>query len=277
MKRAIENGLRLSEGGSARLADAGGARAFERFDWFYTGAEFCENLLQSADWHEKEVSFFLGKGAKACVMTPPLSGAGVKLLRPVFRRLASVFGRDRAAAKKVEVTVNDFGALELAAETGLGLPLNLGRAMYENIFFVDRTKLLVMNGEAPRLLRSLGVKRFEFSTTGKLLASNLGAAADFGFKAEDIAVTLHYPYLNLTSARACAVGMPDPGPEESVDGIHCRRECRACAYGVSHPLINEGMLVRGNTVFLRFPGKFYKSAAALLNRGIDRLVYSPFP
>ncbi|HCC48806.1 MAG TPA: hypothetical protein DEQ38_11930 [Elusimicrobia bacterium] len=277
MSGALETGLRLAERGRAALDGAGTLeKALRRFRWFYAGAEFCENLLPDAAWHEREVSFFLEKGASVCVLTPPLGEKGLKRLRPVFKRLASVFGRDPRAAGRVEVTVNDFGALELAAETGLKLPLSAGRLLYENMFFADRTKMAVINGEAVRLFRSLGVSRFEFSTTGRLLSNNFSEAAKYGFKPSDIALTLHYPYLNLTTARACAVGLPDIGPEDSVRGVACRRECQACSFEAGHPLVNEKLLVRGNTVFLKFPEKFYSDPATLLKRRINRLVYSPF-
>jgi hypothetical protein len=122
----------------------------------------------------------------------------------------------------------------------------------------------------------LGVKRFEFSATGRLMGTNLTEARSCGFNAGDIAITLHYPFLNLTTARACAVGLPKTGPEDSVSGINCRRECALCSFEVEQPLIKEKLFVKGNTVFLKFPGKFYSSPATLLKRRIDRLVYSPF-
>jgi hypothetical protein len=276
MKEVLETGLRLGERGTAALTGQELAKALARFDWFYTGAEFCENLLKDAAWHEREVSSLLEGGAKVCVLTPPLSEKGLKALRPVFRRLAAVFGGDPRAAGRLEITVNDFGALELAGEEGLCVPFSLGRLLYENMFFTDRSKMLALNGEAARLFAGLGVKRFEFSTTGRLLGTNLDKAAACGFNPADISVTLHYPYLNLTTARACAVGLPEIGPEDSVPGINCRRECALCAFEVEQPLIKEKLLVKGNTVFLKFPGKFYSSPATLLKRRVNRLVYSPF-
>ncbi len=270
-----ETGLRLGDGGCSLLPAAALKAALERFDWFYTGAEFCENLLRGADWHEREVSLLLGKGRKVCVLTPPLSGRGLKALRPVLRRLAAL-ARDTRAAGRMELTVNDFGTLELAAEAGLKVPFALGRLLYENMFFADRTKLMALNREAARLFASLGVRRFEFSTTGRLLATNLSGPGAPAF-ARDISVTLHYPYLNLTTARACAVGLPEIGPEDSVEAVRCRRECGLCAFEVRQPLIRETLLVKGNTVFLKFPGKFYASPAALARRRVDRLVYSPSP
>lgn len=277
MTETLQTGLRLGDQGSARLGGAELAKALTRFDWFYSGAEFCENLLRDAAWHEREVSTLLAKGGKVCLFVPPLSEKGLKALRPVFRRLASVFGGDPRAAGRLELTINDFGALELAAEEGLCFPFSLGRLLYENMFFADRTKMLALNGEAVKLFAGLGIRRFEFSTTGRLMGTNLAEAGACNFNAGDISITLHYPYLNLSTARACATGLPEIGPEASVSAINCRRECLACSFEVAQPLIREKLLVKGNTVFLKFPQKFYGSPATLLKRRIDRLVYSPFP
>lgn len=276
MTATLETGLRLGERGSALLDSKALDGAAGKFGWFYSGAEFCENLLRGPDWHEKEIEFFLNRGKKICLLTPPLSEKGLRALRPVFRRLAAL-SRDPRVLAGAEVTVNDYGAIQLAADSGLKLPLNAGRLLYEDIFFVDRTKMHVLNREAVGLFASLGVKRFEFSTTGRNLSSNLPAARAYGFRPEDISVTLHYPYINLTTSRACTVGLPDIGPEDSVREIACRRECQACSFEVSQPLINERLLVRGNTVFLSFPGKFYGRPGTLLKKRVDRLVYSPFP
>ena len=89
MTPRLETGLRLDGAGRAALERSGSlAAALRKFDWFYVGAEFCENLLESPAWHEEQAAFFLERGARVCVLTPPLSERGLRRLRPVFRRLA---------------------------------------------------------------------------------------------------------------------------------------------------------------------------------------------
>lgn len=278
MKGRVETGLRLAESGSAALLKTGSLEsALGRFDWFYSGAEFCENLLESPAWYEEEAAFFLEKGAKVCLLTPPLSEKGLKRLRAVFGRLAALAKKNKRAATDLEITVNDLGALELARETGLGLKLNAGRLLYDNVFFMNRSTLTVLSGEAVKLFGGLGVERFEISTTGRKLLTNFSSARTSGFRPRDISLSLYYPYLNLTSARTCVTGVPETGPEDSVTGIHCRRECAICSFEVKHPSVKEKLVVRGNTVFLRFPEKFYASRDSLLRRRVNRLVYCPFP
>jgi len=271
----METGIRLAERGSAWLLENGGLdEALRRFAWFCCGAEFCENLLPKPEWYAREAGFFLERGAGVCLLTPPVSEKGLKALRQVFRRLARLA---RGNTGRLEVTVNDLGALQLARETAPELSLNAGRLIYDNVLLADRRKLKVLNGEAVRLFASLGVRRFEISTTGRQQETNFGDAKAYGFRPADISLTLHYPYLNLTSGRACVTGMPDIGPEDSPAGVACFRECEACAFELSHPSINEPLTVKGNTVFLKFPARFYRNSDTLRRRRIDRLVYSPFP
>jgi hypothetical protein len=272
MKGAIANGLRLGEAGSAYLVKTGSLdEALRRFQWFYCGAEFCENLLAGPAWHAEEAEFFIEKGAKVCLLTPPVSEKGLKLLRPVFRRLAALLKKRPQAKGSLEVTVNDLGVFELALEEAPGLTLNAGRLLHENMFRLNRAAMTAMNARGARLFAGLGLRRFELSTSGRLPRAELAAA-----RAAGLAITLHYPYLNLTSARTCVTGLPDIPPELSAAGVNCRRECGACSFEVTHPRIKQKLYIKGNTVFLKFPEKFYSSPGSLLARGMDRLVYSPF-
>lgn len=282
LKRATgwrpETGLRLAEAGRDLLKRAGGKRdALARFDWVYIGAEFCENLIASPSWYEDQADYFLEKGNKVCIQTPPAGEAGARALGRLFGRLASFAARRPLAAGRIELTINDFGALQLAAEQGLSLPLAAGRALYGNFFFLNRETLRLLNGETLRLLAGMGLRRFEISSSGRVPRANFAILDRFGIKPSDFSLTLHYPYLNLTSARTCISGMPDIGPEDSVDGVRCGHECAACSLEIEHPAINEKLHVRGNAVFLKFPRKFYSSTSSLQKRRIDRLVYSPLP
>jgi len=273
MNGTTETGLRLAEAGRSYLVKTGSlARALEHFGWFYCGAEFCENLLAGPGWYEEEAAFFLEKGAKVCLMTPPVSDKGLMLLKPVFRRLDALVKKTSAAKGSVEVTINDLGALELARETGPALTLTAGRLLHENMFSLTRGSMSVLNARGVRLFSGLGIRRFEFSTTGKLPRAGLSAAVAAG----DLSITLHYPFMNLTSARTCVTGLPDIPPELSAAGADCRRECEVCAFEVSHPRIKQKLFIKGNTVFLKFPEKFYAAPRSLRDRLIDRLVYSPF-
>ncbi|MCM2267059.1 MAG: hypothetical protein NDI60_04710 [Elusimicrobiales bacterium] len=244
--------------------------ALEKFEWFYVGAEFCENLLPAPEALARTAAFFLEKGKKVCVLTPPVSEAGLGRLARTFRLL-------RRLGAGLELTVNDFGALALAGETGLRAKVNAGRLLYDNLFRLRRHTLQLVNAPALRFFTRQGVDRFEISTTGVRLRTNFSSAARLGFKPADLNLTLYYPYLNMTTTRTCLLGMPDVPPQEAATGIRCRRECGAASFEVKHPLINERLLVSGNTVFMRFPDQFYSSEKSLAAMRVDRLVYCPRP
>ncbi|OGR95563.1 MAG: hypothetical protein A2016_08995 [Elusimicrobia bacterium GWF2_62_30] len=271
MTGRVEHGIRL--GGSVfpetRVKDA-----LKRFDWVYIGSEFCENLLDASVCAEAAGYQELGK--KVCLLTPLLTERGVESLSAVFKGLKKLHRAGRLAADRLEITVNDFGALALAAREKLPFTLNAGRQFSLNAFVRQAHGIAVLNSLSLAFLAKRGISRYEFSSTGTRPVANY-VSDDSPFVREKFSLTLYYPYLPLTTTRTCMVGMPYIGPEDSMRGIECRQECRACAFTVDHPWIKEKLAVRGNTVFLEFPEKFYSTAEELRELRIDRLVYCPFP
>lgn len=268
----IEKGIKLAGLTPSRLR-AGGALggALEKFDRFYLGAEFCENLLPPPGELCRTVEFFLRKRRKVCVVTPPVTERGVKVLRETFRLLAGL--RD----KTMELTINDFGALELSRGIGLAAKVNAGRLLYDNIFMIRKNTIRLINAHAARFFTSQGINRFEISATGSTPKTNFDKADSLGFSPAKLNFTLYYPFLNMTSTRTCLLGTPDIPPHESVGAIACGRECEVASFEVRHPLIKEKLLVRGNTIFRHFPRKFYSSEKTLAAMRVNRLVYCPFP
>jgi hypothetical protein len=236
--------------------------ALAKFEWFYVGAEFCENLLPAPEQLRRTAEFFLGKNKKVCVLTPMLTERGVRSLAKFLRSL-------RRCGKDLELTVNDLGALELARECGFEGNISAGRLLYDDLFRLQRGSLQLVSAQALRFFTRQGVRRFEISSTGRQLNAKLGPGAPH--------LTLYYPYLNMTSARTCLLGTPEIPPHVSATGIRCRRECLAASFEVRHPLIKEPLLVSGNTVFMHFPKQFYSSEKTLKAMRVDRLVYCPRP
>lgn len=272
----IEKGIRLGAMTLADLERSGRLEAAVRgFRWFYLGAEFCENLLDASVC--EEAVRLQALGGKICLLTPMLSEKGARLLNSIFKKLSALVRRGRLDPERLEITVNDFGALELAKRSRLPFRLNAGRLLCHNVFEGADDWLNLHNGLALKFFRELGVTRYELSTTGVRPRTNFGRGRLYGFDQRSFKVTLHYPYLNLTSARACVLGMPYVPPGESAEGVRCARECRICPFEIHHPSIKEKLLLRGNTVFLHFPDKFYGSEKDLAKLRVDRLVYSPAP
>lgn len=272
----IEKGIRLGTMTLAGLRKSGGLEAALRgFLRFYIGPEFCENLLSRSIC--EEAAWLQGKGKKVCLLTPMISEKGAGLLDCVFKDLLKLVRRGGLDPAGLEITVNDFGTVELAKRNRLPFRLNAGRLLRDNVFDDTGKAVTVHNGLALKFFRELGIKRFEMSTLGVRPGVNFAKGGLFGFDRRSFKITLYYPYLNLTSTRTCLVGMRDVPPEESARGVFCARECLIGSFELAHPSINEKMLVRGNTVFLEFPEKFYASEKDLARLNVDRLVYAPFP
>jgi hypothetical protein len=268
-----EKAIRLEARTGALLAARGAKLAadLENFDSVYIGAEFCENLLPAPAELARQVKFFIKLEKKVRVLTPLLTEAGLKRFAACLKALAPL-----SPGGKVEITVNDLGAAALARRMAPGIPLSLGRLLYDNVFLFKKAILRLVNPASLEFLAELGVRRFEISSAGRFPKTNF---ADKAVKPllKDFAVSVYYPYLNLSTARACLTGMTPIPPGEAFTGVKCRRECFVSSFKAEHPLIREELLVRGNTLFLEFPEKFYAAEKDLEKLQADRLVYCPFP
>ncbi len=273
---AVEKGIRLGPVSLDSLLGTGSARdALRGFSRVYIGPEFCEELLDESLC--REAVRLSGLGKKVCLLTPMLGERGAAKLDRVFAGLAALAAKGRLRPAGLEITVNDFGAVELAAKRRLPFRLNAGRLLRDNVFDTTGKPLKVHNGAALEFFRSIGITRFEIPAIGALPVSNFREGRRYGFDRRSFRVTLHYPYLDLTTTRACPTGLRDAVPGGRNDRAACARECLIGPFELRHPMIKEKLLIRGNAVFLEFPEKFYSSERQLAALNIDRLVYSPFP
>jgi len=269
----VEKAVRLEARTGALIAARGARLAadLKNFDSVYIGAEFCENLLPAPAELARQVKFFLRLGKKIRVLTPLLTDSGLKRFAGCLKVLAPL-----ARNGKVEVTVNDLGAAALARRTAPGMPLSLGRLLYDNVFLFKKDILRLVSPASLAFLTGLGIRRFELSSAGKFPETNF-ADKDVKPLLKDFAISLYYPYLNLSTARACLTGMTPTPAGQAFSGVKCRKECFVSSFKAAHPLVREELLVRGNTVFLEFPEKFYAAEKDLEELRADRLVYCPFP
>ena len=130
---AVEKGIRLGTMTLTDLKKSGGLEAALRgFAWFYLGPEFCENLLDASVCDE--AAWLQGRGKKVCLLTPMLSEKGAGRLDSVFKKLLRLAKSGALDPAGLEITVNDFGAFELARRNRLPFRLNAGRLLRENVF-----------------------------------------------------------------------------------------------------------------------------------------------
>lgn len=269
----LERGVKLISRPGAPGPDVAAAKKLlPHLDWIYLGAEFCENLLEDGFCGEAER--WQAEGKKVCLLTPLLTERGVKALGSLGRRLMAACSAGRLDPARLELTVNDLGAAALAARERWPFKLAAGRQIAHNLLQLEKKHLKAVNRTTLAFFADLGVERFELSPAGRLPPVNFRSRA-FGLGRGAFKVTLHYPYLDLTTTRTCLVGMPYVAPKDSVSGINCMRECEACSFEVDHPWIKEKLQIRGNTVFAAFPKKVQYSPSEAGRLNADRLVYSP--
>jgi len=244
---SLERAIHLSTMSLGALRKAGALPGIlSRFDCVHLGAEFCEkrfppdsSLLQAAE-------FFHGQGKTVCFLTPFLSDKGLDRLSRFLDSLRS--------PERFELSVNDFGALRLLEKRKTRVRVNLGRVLQDNVFFWRRGRLLVQNEHALRLFEAHRIHRYEVSAVGPVFKTGPG------FDPERVRVSLYYPYVNLASTRSCLLA----------EGPRCGRECEACAFELAHPRVRERLLMKGNTLFMKCPGRLRPPDQ------VRRLVYCPF-
>lgn len=266
LERCLKLGTLLPPASRAEKALAGLAGNFDRF---YIGEEFCENLLPSPERLTAGVRALLAAGAKVCVLTPPVGEKGLALLADLFSGLKGL----KAGAGGLELTVNDFGALELARKSLRGAALSAGRALHHNVLKLDKNAMRVIDPRCLDGFSGLGIRRFEISAGAGLRNNFREAAGRSG--ARGFSLTMHYPWCSVTSARTCLLGTPETAQDGSVRGLECRRECRLASFEIRHPYIKEKLFMRGNALFLKPAGRLPADNKLLAAR-IDRLVYDPF-
>lgn len=270
MKAKPEMGLRLKNNRIIPAQAKALYRKLETFSWFYIGAEFCENLLPEPESCARFAANLLKHGAKVCLLTPPVSEKGLKILRATFRKISPLAEKFPG---RFELTLNDFGAMEAASALCPAARLSTGRVLQENVFFRDRRDLKILNRGTWDFFAELGIRRFEISCSGPLPRLERGTTPP----GAEFSITLHYPYFNLTSSRACLTGTEDIPPEKAIKGIDCLKQCLSCSFKLRHPAVREKLFISGNTLFIKFTLPPGATGRDLSKNRIDRLVYSPFP
>lgn len=270
----VERCINLGNLGCRELRRGGGLKGLlSRFSRVYLGPEFCENLLHAG--LAEEAARFQAEGAKVCLLTPLLSETGIGRMDALFRGLLRLWRSGDLARDRLELTINDFGALELFARHGLPFKLGIGRQLLSNVFVLaEHGELKIPNRRSLAFFSGLGIERYEVQTARGALSRGFsrisGAAGRFR-------LTLHFPYSGLATTRACMIGAPGPGQAGAPRGANCGQECLDCAFEVAHPRLKDKLLIRGNTVFQGSNGDLVLSDAELAELHVDRLLYSTSP
>lgn len=254
----MEKGLKLGPG--AFRDKAALRRVLKTFDWAYYGSEFCENLLEPG---LADGLLLLNEQKKnVCLLTPLVTDKGLAALEKLFTAL-----RKQRFNGRFEVSVNDFGVLDLIKRMRWDVPVSLGRQLSRNFALTTRDSFEVLNRDGLALLEELKVGRLEISLFSKPPRQRLFEETG------KLRFTAFYPYMDVTSMRTCLLGMPDVPAGESPETVRCARECLLSSYRVKNERIKETLIVAGNTIFVECDGGQAASKGRGLN--IDRLVFCP--
>lgn len=254
----MEKGLKL---GPAAFRDLTALRkSLKAFDWAYAGPEFCENLLEPGLLEELRV---LSREQKnVCLLTPMVTDKGLALLDGVFTAARKLRFKGR-----FEVSVNDFGVLDLIRRKRWDVRVNFGRQLARNFVLVGRDSVKILNQSGLALLEELKIERLETALFSRAPGPRLSGPAGA------LRFTAFYPYLDVTVTRTCLAGMPELSPYDSPAGVRCARECSLAAYRAGSDRIKEDLIVRGNTIFVDSGGPVPAAMGKAL--GVDRVVFCP--
>lgn len=237
-----------------------------RYQWIYTGSEFCENLIDIYVNIDKVLNIF--KDKKICFLTPVITDKYMdKLLKTVEKIYLS-------SDKGFEVSVNDFGTLNALKTNFPDIKMNIGRHLAKHFFYFKKNAIKFhteFSIIAAKDFEIAGINRYDISSYADIPKNNFYKAKKLNFK-----LTMFYPYVLLSTTRTCLTGIKDIKPEEDIEKIKCKRECLYCDYLVKSDKIEEELVISENSTFIKsdFKNSFLSKFSKI---NVDRFVYCPSP
>jgi len=262
----------------------------------YFGNEFCEKRIPATKELKVVSRFCKEEGLSLTLLTPGMTNMGILKARRLLDLLTN-------SGLPCEVVVNDFGMLNIVNRDYPGIPPVLGRLLSNmktmprfagrwpgedgtdnpghypasvldlnphQIYALQSSSISV--GIYRSFLKSKGVKRIELNP--------LPQGMNLPEKRSSLRVSLHFPWVYITSSRMCEMGsMHLQKNRKFIPGGGCAMECKEYIshWDTAWPTASEGLLNTGNTVFMVCD----MTADALNNyihaNRIDRVVFSLLP
>lgn len=240
----------------------------KKYTHIYYGIEFCERLIPSVNELNKVLGFVKKKKIRFSLVTPYVTDAGIKKIKPLFKKLKKI-------KKNIGIIINDWGVFELAKNNGFTMVLG---------------RLLTKQKRGPRILNIMhklpkgALEHFQSSNVDTNLMQefllkkkiylieidNLLQGIKLNLKNSKIKASLYYPYAYVTTTRFClAAGCEN---ENNIMGIKpCKKECQKYTFKLTTKDMPVPLLLKGNTQFF-INNKLPKN---LEKMGIKRLIYQP--
>ncbi len=260
----MEYGIKLNYSDLKNINALG--EKLKKYDWVYFGSEFCENLLDLYSDADNILKKF--KNKKICFLTPIITDRYADKLLYIIKKIFYTNNR------KIEVTANDFGTINILTGRFPEVKINIGRHLSKH-FFSFKKDAVKFHTEfsiyAAKYFKELGIKRYEISGYNKIPKTNFHKAKKIDFN-----ITMFYPYTLLSTTRTCLIGLNDIKPEETIEKIKCNKECLCCDYVVKTEKIKEELIVSQNSTFVK--AEFDRNIEKGLSKiKVDRIVFSVSP
>ncbi|MBU0574521.1 MAG: hypothetical protein KKH83_08625 [Candidatus Margulisbacteria bacterium] len=193
----------------------------------YVGSESCENLMPSRETLAKYIRLGQERSVSICLVTPfmitPTGSARLSVLLGLMN--------DRAA-KKSEVIINDWGALEMLQKYPRLVPV-IGRAlnkMRRSVNPLAETKLLpyrslfgisiLSNPAICKFLKEKKVKAFGYDNLWHGIAPSKSAC-------HDLKTHLYFPLIPVSFTSNCLFASTNREENDKFRcGLSCKRECQ---------------------------------------------------
>lgn len=250
----------------------------------YVGNEFCQHLIPTRECFSQACCELKERGLAITFLTPPITDAGLKKLRPLLAWLAAEGGR-------TEVVFNDWGTLQVLHDEFGSLQPVRGRLLHKTMRDPRvtplynapdapegiRTALLPDSLETPALqylLGRYGVETVELDISFQDSTSEL--------RRLPFQVAFYFPYGFVTTGRQCMAGALHLEESERFRPLQrCQHECRS--YLTEHRFVGTTLPTNGTTFYQRGNTFFYCPDTAVLEsflagaeqRGVSRVIYQP--
>ena len=235
------------------------------------GNEFCEHLIPTLNRLERAATRARETGMAFTFLTPYVSDAGIRALRPLLRFLDSSYGG-------CDVVFNDWGVLNLIQNEFRALTPVQGRLMNKSLRDPRITGAYAATdapGQALVTLRrsnldstsytgflsGLGIRRVELD--------NLPQGTDLEFAGPQVKAAVYVPFGFISTSRICmAAGLHYPKRDKFQPGAACHHECQA--HLLEYTYTNSPLDNRDQKFYLKGNTYFYVHTEAMLRRLLDQ-------
>lgn len=245
-------------------------RIEEKISRLYFGCEFCERLIPTVDMLRRALDVARERGLDFTLVTPFVTNAGIRALRPLFGHLLSGNG------PHPEIVVNDWGALRVLNKEFSFRNMVLGRLLTKQkrdprvLAFRGRVSARELrafaetNCDVPELSRFLmesGVGRIELDNVAQGISREGGP----------LKASLYAPYVYLAAGRVCLAASCEKEKKSDRTIWPCQKECGPYALKLRHRMFGRDLFSRGSGLFFKNPAL----QRDLSEWNIDRLVHEP--